>query len=273
MGVLKPPNSSSLFTFRAAEWAVQINIGTFGSPVWAFLRGLSKFEPQNDPTMQDDSDIDSDGYKSELVTAQKLNVNFEGLLKGEKPGSTVIPDPGMAFMRAKGKEKGYDNIVELRYWRTDDVDEAFSHRFALKFTDVGGSNEDLQKVSGTLSGRGKPTPITKPVAISVNEIQSLTFPNGATGGTFKLKLLAAETAALTFSTLDAATLQTALTGLASIGTGNATVTGSNAAGYTITFVSGLAGVDVPQLIVSVDSLTGGTAPRYAIETLVEGVAA
>ncbi len=161
MPVLRPPNSASLFTFRAAEWAFQIYND---ADVPLFVRGLSKFEPQNDPTMQDDSDIDSEGWKSELVTAQKLNINFEGLMKGEKSGGTVTPDPGAALLRAKGKDKGYDNIVKARYWRTDDLNEAFEHYFAVKWTDVGGSNEDLQKFTGTLSGRGKPTPIAKPQA-------------------------------------------------------------------------------------------------------------
>lgn len=164
MPVLKPPNSASLFTFRAAQWATQVNTGTEESPVWAWLRGLSKFEPVQDPTLQDDSDIDSEGYKSELVTAQKLNINAEGMVKGEKSLSTVTPDPGTAFLRAKGKQIGYDNIVQIRYWRTDDLPEAFSHFFAVKWTDVGGSNEDLQKFTATLSGRGKPEAISKPQA-------------------------------------------------------------------------------------------------------------
>jgi hypothetical protein len=161
MPVLRPPNSSSLFTFRAAEWAFQIYND---ADVPLFVRGLSKFEPVTDPTMQDDSDIDSEGWKSELVTAQKLNINFEGLMKGEKSGGVVTPDPGAALLRAKGKDKGYDNIVKARYWRTDDLNEAFEHFFAVKWTDVGGSNEDLQKFTGTLSGRGKPTAIAKPQA-------------------------------------------------------------------------------------------------------------
>lgn len=266
MPVLRPPNSSSLFTFRAAEWAFQIYND---ADVPLFVRGLSKFEPVTDPTMQDDSDIDSDGWKSELVTAQKLNINFEGLMKGEKSGGVVTPDPGVALLRDKGRDKGYDNIVKARYWRTDDLDEAYEHFFAVKFTDVGGSNEDLQKFTGTLSGRGKPTPITKPVTVNVNEVQLVTVV--ATGGTFTLKFLGQTTSALAFNAT-AAAVNTALEALSTVGAGNVAVTGAAGGPYTVTFGGTLAAIDVPQLIANGTSLTGPNAAA-TVTTPTQGAAA
>lgn len=275
MTVLKPPNSSSLFTFRAAAWGVQINIGTPSSPIWTFLRGLSKFEPKQDPKMADDTDIDSDGWESELVAAQKLNIDVEGLVKGEKSTSLVIPDPGVSHLRKLGKEKGYENIAHLRYWRLDDINEAYEHYFALKYSDAGGGNADLQKFSATLSGRGKPTEISKPQATDVNEIQSITIVGTATGGTAKLGFLGQPTGSLTLGTLTVTALETALTGLSTIGTGNVAVSGNPGGPWAVTFGGSLAARDVPSLEVVENLLTpsGASQPKVEIKTVVQGAKA
>ncbi|MFE7746871.1 phage tail tube protein [Nocardia sp. NPDC057455] len=269
MAVLKPPNSASLFTFRAAEWAVQVNTGTVASPNYEWLRGLSKFEPVNDATMQDDTDIDSGGYGSELVTAQKLNVNAEGLVKGERSASTVVPDPGVAFLRAKGKNLGYDNIVQLRYWRTDDLPEAYEHFFAVKWSDVGGGNADLQKFTATLSGRGEPTAIAKPQATDVNEIQLITVVGDPTAGGYVLGVLGDPTSSIAYNAADTA-VEAALEALPSVGTGNVTVSGPVGGPYACEFLGDRAGVDVPQIEVVSHTLTGGTDPHVEVQTVQQG---
>ncbi|WP_052070130.1 phage tail tube protein [Rhodococcoides fascians] len=273
MPVLKPPNSASLFTFRAAAWAVQINTGTYASPVWAWLRGTSKFEPKQTPTKQDDSDNDSEGYKSELVTAQKLDISVEGKVKGEKSLSNVIPDPGTTFLRALGTQVGYDNVADLRYWRTDDIDEGYRHFFAVEYSDVGGGNEDIQNYQATLSGRGKPTRIARPQTTPVNEVQRIRLIGTGLSGTYAAKFLGQATAGLA-PTATAAQVQTALTGLSTIGANNVAVTavaGLNA--WDVAFQGTLAGIDVPLLVLDTAALTGSADKGGEVTTLINGQAA
>ncbi|WP_052067989.1 phage tail tube protein [Rhodococcoides fascians] len=270
MAVLKPPNSASLFTFRGAAWAVQINTGSYASPVWQWLRGISKFEPKQTPTKQDDSDIDSEGYKSQLVTAQALDITIEGKVKGEKSLSTVTPDPGTSFLRDKGKEVGYDNIVDLRYWRTDDIDEAYRHNFATEYTDVGGGNEDLQNFNATLNGRGKPTKIARPSATPVNEVQRIELLGTGLGGTFVAKFLGQATTGLAPAATPAQ-VQTALQALSTVGAGNLLVSGAPGA-WVVTGAGSLAGLDLPTLTLDTTNLTGtGAGGRVVVVT--EGQAA
>lgn len=173
--VLAMPDSSNLSTARAADWAVQVNTGTPTTPEWEWVNGISKFDPSNDPTMQDDTDINSGGWKSQLVTAQSLDVAMEGLLKGLRDETGVVAsDPGLNFIREKGQQVGEDNIVELRAWRTDDVPTAWRHRFAAGFKDVGGGNEELQKWTCDLRGRGAPTVITKPLDADNDGVEDTT---------------------------------------------------------------------------------------------------
>jgi hypothetical protein len=161
--ILVPPNSNVLSTFRAAEWAVQVNTGTAATPEWTWVNGLDKFEPSNTPVMQDDTDLYSDAYKSQIATAQALDVAMSGKFKGVKGTDGTVPlDPGLAHIREAGKDVGDDNIVHVRYWRTDDLDEAYEHFFGVNWKDVGGSIEALQTFTATLTGRGKPKAVAKP---------------------------------------------------------------------------------------------------------------
>jgi hypothetical protein len=87
---------------------------------------------------------------------------------------------------------------------------------------------------------------------SVNEVQTLLI-NGATG-TFVLTYEGQSTAAQAVA-VTTANLQTALQGLSTVGTNNATVTGVAGTNYVITFTGDLAGIDASTLVVS--GFTGG----------------
>ncbi len=85
-----------------------------------------------------------------------------------------------------------------------------------------------------------------------NEVQILT-PSGS--GTFTVTFGGQTTGALTASTLTAAALQTALTGLTSIGASNVSVAGSTGGPWTVTFQGALAGQNVATLVCG--NFTGG----------------
>ena len=109
-----------------------------------------------------------------------------------------------------------------------------------------------------------------PYTGSTNEVQTATISGTPTGGTFKLSFRGAESAAIAYNAA-AATVQTALQALRSIGSGNVTVSGSAGGPYTITFVGALAGQNVPLLVLSDNSLTGGTSPTVGIVQTTAGV--
>jgi hypothetical protein len=79
-----------------------------------------------------------------------------------------------------------------------------------------------------------------------NEVQKITLTGSPTGGSFTLTYGGKTTAAIAYNAT-AATVQTALQALTTIGTGNVTVTGNAGGPYTVTFVGSLAHHDVPAL--------------------------
>jgi hypothetical protein len=92
-----------------------------------------------------------------------------------------------------------------------------------------------------------------------NEIQVLVLD--ATGGTFTATFGAQTTGAISAAGLTAATLQTALQGLSSIGAGNISVSGGTGV-FSITFQGTLGAVNQAKIALNVTSLTGGSAAVY-----------
>lgn len=107
---------------------------------------------------------------------------------------------------------------------------------------------------------------------ATNEVQTVTIMGSPTGGTFILTFRGATTSGLAYNAA-AATVQTALQGLSTIGSGNATVSGSDGGPYTVTFASALAATAVDEITADGSSLTGGTAPSVTVTTATEGEAA
>lgn len=90
-----------------------------------------------------------------------------------------------------------------------------------------------------------------------DEVQTVTIGGSPTGGTFTVTFGGQTTTGVAYNAT-AATLQTALQALSSIGANNVTVTGSAGGPYTLTFVNALGKQDVAQVTASAAGLTGGS---------------
>lgn len=101
-----------------------------------------------------------------------------------------------------------------------------------------------------------------------NEVQTVTI--SATGGTFTLTFSGNTTAAIAWNAA-ASAVQTALEALASIGTGNVSVSGSAGGPYSVTYIGDLGLTNVAAMTASGASLTGG-AGTVTIATPTAGVA-
>jgi len=103
--------------------------------------------------------------------------------------------------------------------------------------------------------------------VVADEVQTLTITGTPTGGTFKLSFGEQETAAIAYDATGAETAA-ALNLLANIGTAGCSGTGAAGGPLVITFDGTiLTGVNVPLLVLSDNSLTGGSSPTITpVET-------
>ncbi|MGW2095778.1 phage tail tube protein [Promicromonospora sukumoe] len=224
--------TQALASTLARDWILEVLIGSD----WTRVRGLSSVSPIFEGSEQDDSDIDSGGFASQIVTGLAFRIEGSGKRKGENT-SGFVDDPGQNYLRKKGRKTGADNIVTARIYRRDDLPDAHQAETTVKWTDsAAGDTNALQEFSFTLSGRGEPQEIAKPVAE-----KAVTFAGGPfTAGTFTLTVAGQTTAGIAFGAT-AAQIKTALELLSTVGAGNATVTGTIAAGLTITVPGTLSG--------------------------------
>lgn len=101
-----------------------------------------------------------------------------------------------------------------------------------------------------------------------SEVNVLTITGVPTGGTFTVTVNGQTTGTVAFDAA-AATLQTALLALSSVGVGDVVVSGSAGGPYTLTWGGRLAGTDIT-ITASGAGLTGGTAPAVTVGTTTAG---
>lgn len=147
----------------AKDWVLEVNsASTEVTPVWVVVRGLTKLQPMIDGSAVDDSDFDSDGWKSETYTQRAWSIECEGRRKKLVGGADFTPDAGQELVRLAGEELGDDAVLFIRWYRKDGDPQAYTGHCEVKYSGGGGGVTDLEPLSFTMTGKGKRTPIENP---------------------------------------------------------------------------------------------------------------
>lgn len=128
--------------------------------------------------------------------------------------------------------------------------------FLVEWMGIYGGDDNAKLILANTTGQGELSDSQTPSA-GVSEVQLVRLLGGPTGGTFTLSFKGSTTAGIAYNA-SSGTVQTAFTGLASVGASNATVTGDSTAGYVVTFAATLGLSDQPLITGSGSSLTGGS---------------
>lgn len=249
---LQATPTDNLGTATAGLYRAEINTGTASSPTWIEMMGITKWAPKFEQQTEDDTDISSGAWKSEFPVGNGFTVEVEGLTKGTVDPDFVA-DPGVQALLEKSKKIGNEGIGHFRYWRTDDIEEAQEFYATCGVSRTGEKPPALDKWSGTLTGRGKPTDIVKPLAAPPGPADFLVTLGSPSAGDFTLTLGGKTTAAIAYNAISSA-VKSALVDLDDgYLSGDFTVTGISGGPYTVTVPAG-AGV----LTGSGAGLTDGT---------------
>lgn len=243
----------SLASVLGRDWILEVQDDL---SAWVRVRGLSSVSPVFAGAMQDDSDIDSDGFASQVSTGQAFSIPFAGKRKGEDDAA-FVDDPGQNLLRQRGRKTGKDNFVNVRIYRRDDLPDAYQCECAIEFTDAAASDTNsLQEFSGTLWGRGKPEDIAKP-SVGASTTKVFTITGNPTAGTWTVTADGNTTSTIKHNPTKV-DVQAALEGLSNVGEGNVTVTGTVAAGFTAVFSVALT------TVTAAHTFTGGTTPDVTV---------
>lgn len=145
------------------KWYVDVDTGTL-SPEWTGIFGITEFKDALEASLQDDSDFDGEGWKSETNTANKWSLEFK-VKRAVTAAAATAYDPGQEELRAAAEETGVANSVHVRWYEMEPGGprvEAYEGYAAVTWSPDGGNMEALSTVSVKLAGQGKRTPITHP---------------------------------------------------------------------------------------------------------------
>lgn len=147
------------------DWRLEVNTGTEAVPEWIVVRGRTDFSPSLDTTLQDDSDMDSEGYKSQTVTALAWSLTTKVVRK-----ATLDPvptyDPGQEVLRLASQEMGPANSVHVRWCKLGAIrTEAYEGHAAVSWSPDGGGMDGLDTASVTLTGQGQRQAIVHPYTL------------------------------------------------------------------------------------------------------------
>jgi len=146
------------------KWYLDVNTGTPGTPVWTGVFGVTDFKPINNGDLQDDSDFDGGGYKSQVQTAIEWGIE----LKVKRAVTTALAtayDPGQEVLRLASLGFGTANSVDIRYYEvtaSGPAVEAYRGKVAVTFEQDGGDMAALATATIKLAGQGVRSAITHP---------------------------------------------------------------------------------------------------------------
>lgn len=143
---------------------------------------------------------------------------------------------------------------------------------AVSFTNEATTNSSADNQTYTISNSAKRyIDINTALVVQAehNEVQSVTITGGPTGGTFTLTFGSQTTATIAYNA-SAATVQSALTALSSIGSSNASVTGNAGGPWTVQFTGSMANTSEALITLGTNSLTGGSSPGVSIARVQAG---
>ncbi|TLQ43486.1 phage tail tube protein [Streptomyces marianii] len=148
-------------TALARRWRMDVNMGASGSPDWQLCPAITEFQWTADPNHEDDTTYDSDGWKTNVKTAQEWEVEATFNRKAS-PDSTTY-SPVHEKLRAAFLAYGEDSRVGIRFYDRNGLPEAYSGDVLVAWEPQGGEYTDLDQVQVTLTGTGPLTSITNPV--------------------------------------------------------------------------------------------------------------
>lgn len=167
------------------KWYIDVNTGAYGAPTWTGIFGITDFKPAVDPTTKDDSDFDSVGWGSDVVSSRKWKNELKLVRKAQDAAPTAY-DPGQEALRAASLLLGSGNRVDIRWYEMTGGGpkvEAYRGYASVTWTPEGGPVDEIEKVACTLNGSGAMTAITHPDGAQVAPVVTSITPNtGTTAG-------------------------------------------------------------------------------------------
>lgn len=150
------PNSCELNKQLNRGWVLQVKPVGSDASEYKFVRGLTSLSPNIETNTVDASDIDSNGWTSEIKTSRSLTVSVEGQFA--RKGDLDLLTEDQQLLKYTGEELGDFGKVDFRIWRSD-IDEGWEGTANNSFKSGSGGANDLRTFTSDLKSACEPTRI------------------------------------------------------------------------------------------------------------------
>ncbi|AVH58380.1 MULTISPECIES: phage tail tube protein [Streptomyces] len=149
-------------TALARRYRLELNTGTDAAPAWAIVPGVKDFAPKVDQTMQASTTYEDEGWADQTPTEYAWSIELTMLHRCHPV--TKAFNAAQEKLRLAAEAFGDAGKVHVRWYDREGRDEAYEGRALVKWEQDGTATDDLDSVKVTLTGKGKRTAITNPLA-------------------------------------------------------------------------------------------------------------
>ncbi|MFF9284869.1 phage tail tube protein [Streptomyces griseosporeus] len=156
-----PTEPTETETALARRYRVDVDTGS-GTVTWSWLPGIKEFAPKVDPTQQDSTTYDDDGWADQTVTQLAWSADITMLHRCNP--TTKAFNAAQEKLRLASEQFGDGSRVHVRWYDKEGRDEAYEGYALVTWERDGTATDDLDSVKVTLTGKGARTKITNPLA-------------------------------------------------------------------------------------------------------------
>lgn len=156
-----PTPPAETITALARRYRLELDTSTTGTPSWSLVPGITEFTPKVEPSQQDVSTYDTDGWVEQVVT--QLAWSIETTIAHRAHPVTGAFNPAQEFLRRASMSFGTASYVRIRYYDRNGVaDDAYQGQALVTWEPSGGGPDETDTIKVTLTGSGPLTAITNP---------------------------------------------------------------------------------------------------------------
>ncbi|MFJ7902373.1 phage tail tube protein [Streptomyces sp. NPDC096198] len=157
-----PTPPAETITALARRYRLELDMSSTGTPEWTLVPGITEFTPKVDPTQQDVSTYDTDGWVEQAVTM--LAWSIETSLAHRAHPTTGAFNAAQEALRRAAMSFGAKSYVRIRYYDRNGAADAQQGTALVTWEPDGGGPDEVDTIKVTFTGSGPLTEIANPAA-------------------------------------------------------------------------------------------------------------
>lgn len=153
---------------KSHEYGVDLNLGTYGNPLWQAVRRMLGFQDAPTETTQDAATYDDEGSPNSDITARGFGHSFTVLVNRHLGTGLYLPEVEALLARIRPSAVGDLAVIDYRWYHKPSVGTPNPHDAGRGFATVAktrqntGPGGEIEAMAFTLTGKGAYEEIVNP---------------------------------------------------------------------------------------------------------------